>query len=396
MKVTGVIVEYNPMHNGHLKHIELCKKFAGSEAIVAVLSGNFVQRGMPALLDKWTRAKIAINNGIDLVIELPAVYSLSSAEFFGSGAVGLLNSLGIIDNLCFGSEFAEIDKMLSIAEVLINEPQEYKSILKMQLDLGNNFSSARNIALNEFFKHDISGFMQNSNNILGIEYCKALLKLKSSIMPVAVKRIGSDYNQDNLSRFSSATSIRKYLKSEDGIEELKNHVPLDVFNILKQGKSEKTIADAQDMIPFIKYKFYTNQNSLKNLPDVTEGIEKRIFSSIEKYFEYEELISNIKTKRYAYSRISRILCQFYAGFDSYNTDILRKSPPAYARILGFNNKGAALLRKASKTSSIPLITKVKKGRFKSLDLDIQVTNSYSLLTNRVKYNQDFYNGPVIL
>lgn len=396
MKVTGIVAEYNPMHNGHLKHIELCKKFAGSEAIVAVLSGNFVQRGMPALLDKWTRAKIAINNGIDLVIELPAVYSLSSAEFFGAGSVGLLNSLGIIDNLCFGSEFADIDKMLKIAEVLINEPKEYKSILKMQLDLGNNFSSARNIALNEFYKEDISSFMQNSNNILGIEYCKALIKLNSSIVPVAVKRIGSDYNQDNLSKFSSATSIRKYLKSSEDIEELKNHVPVDVFNILTERKYDNSITEAQNMMTYIKYKFYTSANSLRNIPDVSEGIEKRIFSSLENFSNFEELVLNIKTKRYAYSRISRILCQFYAGFDSYNTDVLRKSTPSYARILGFNKKGASLLRKASKTSSIPLITKVKKGRYESLDMDIQATNAYSLISSNVKYNQDFYRGPVIL
>lgn len=396
MKVTGIVVEYNPMHNGHLKHINLCKKNAGSEVIVAVMSGNFVQRGEPALLDKWTRTKCALNNGVDLVIELPTVYSLSSAEFFAFGAVGILNSLGIIDNICFGSENPDIDKMLTIAHVLVKEPELYKKQLKQYIDMGNNFSSARNLALNKYLKEDLSYFINNSNNILGIEYCKSLIKLKSNIIPIPVKRDGSSYNEEVLSNLSSATSIRKYIKSSKDIKELENHLPKDVFIELKKLKDSNNITDVENLMPFIKYKCYTGKNPFANIPDASEGLENRIFNSLQNNESFYNVIMDIKTKRYAYSRISRILCQFFLGFGEYNTIELRKSQPSYGRILGFNNKGAELLRKAAKTSSIPLITKVKKGKYQALDLDIQATNAYSLLNNDIIYNQDFYTGPVIL
>lgn len=391
MNVTGIVAEYNPMHMGHLRHLELCRKFAGSDVIVAVLSGNFVQRGEPAVLDKWTRARLALNNGVDLVIELPVVYSVSSAEFFGFGAVSILNSLGIVNNICFGAENADTDYMLKIADILVSEPDEYKAALKIYLNKGQSFSAARNLALNDYLKDDVSGFINNSNNILGIEYCKSIIKLKSSISPVAVKRQGSSYNEKDLGSLSSATSIRKYIDTHNNLEELKLHVPIDVYNALNSVKISK-----DKMLHCIKYKYYTSIDSLNKIPDVIEGIDRRISKSIIKCGDYQELVSDVKTKRYAYSRISRILCQYFIGFDSYDTGDLRKKPAEYARILGFNRKGADILRKAASSSAIPLVTKVKKGRYQGLDMDIQATNAYSLLNSEVKFNQDFYSSPVII
>jgi len=398
MNVTGIVVEYNPMHNGHINHINSCKKFTKSDAIIAVLSGNFVQRGTPAILDKWTRTKLALINGVDLVIELPVIYSLSSAEFFAHGAVSILDSLGVVNNLCFGSEYPNIESIVKISEILVKEPTLFKERLKCCLDSGLDFPSARSFALKEFLSDDVSVYLENPNNILGIEYCKSLIKLNSNIVPCAIKREGSQYSDTSLNNnFSSASSIRKYLKNSIDIEELKFHVPVNTFNILKKLKTEGyNFIENSDMLPFIRYKYYTNKNAINNIPDVSEGIENRIFNAIENALSFDEIISLTKTKRYTYSRICRIITQFFIGFDSYNTVNMRKSSPPYARILGFNEKGANILKLAKKNTSIPLITKVKKGKFEILDLELQSTNAYSLLNKNIRFNQDFYFGPIII
>lgn len=397
MNVAGIIVEYNPMHNGHINHINLCKKFTKADAVVAVLSGNFVQRGTPAILDKWTRTKMALDNGVDLVMELPVIYSLSSAEFFAKGAVSILNSLGVVSSLCFGTEYPDIDSIIKVSEILAKEPILYKDKLKYHLASGINFPTARSLALKDIFSGAFSDYLEKPNSILGVEYCKSLIRLNSSIIPFAVKREGS-YTDTSLSNnFSSASSIRKYLKSGNSIEELKVHVPENVFNELLYLKNhEYNFVDYNHMMPFIKHKFYTNKNTIKKLPDIAEGMENRIFAAIEQAESFEELISLVKTKRYTYSRISRILTQFFIGFDAYDTRNLRKKEAPYARILGLNEKGAQILKAAKQRSRIPLITKVRRNQFETLDLEIQATNAYSLLNKNIKFNQDFYKGPVII
>lgn len=397
MNIAGVIVEYNPLHNGHINHINLCKKHTEADAIVAVLSGNFVQRGTPSIIDKWTRAKMALNNGVDLVIELPVIYSLSSAEFFAHGAVSILNSLGVVSSLCFGTEYPEINSIMEISKILVEEPKLYKEKLKNHLASGVDYPTARSLALQDLTSGDLSNYLNKSNSILGVEYCKSLIKLKSSISPFAVKREGS-YTETSLSNnFSSASSIRKYLKSGNDVEILKTHVPNNIFNELNHLKNQGyNFIDYNHMMPFIKYKYYTNKDSIMNLPDVSEGIENRIFDAIEQANSFEELISLVKTKRYTYSRISRIITQFFIGFDNFDTRTLRKAEAPYARILGLNEKGAQILKRAKQLSSIPLITKIKTHEFEVMDLEIQATNAYSLLNRNIKFNQDFYNSPVII
>jgi predicted nucleotidyltransferase len=398
MNVAGIIAEYNPMHNGHINHINLCKKSTKADAVVAVLSGNFVQRGTPAILDKWTRTKMALGNGVDLVLELPVIYSISSADFFARGAVGILNSIGVVSSLCFGSEYPDIDSIMKISGILSEEPLLYKEKLKYYLASGMDFPTARNFAIKEISPAGLSCYLEKPNSILGIEYCKSLIRSNSSISPYAVKREGGGHDDTTLdNNFSSASSIRKYLKSGNGIEELKFHVPANVFEELSYLKNKGcNLLDYNDMMPFIKYKYYTNKNTIKNLPDVSEGIENRIFNAIQNTADFEELVSLVKTKRYTYSRICRIITQFFIGFDFYDTLNLRKKDPPYARILGFNEKGKQILKSAKKSSSIPLITKVKTNQFDILDLEIQATNAYSLLNKNVKFNEDFYTGPVII
>ena len=231
--ITGIITEYNPFHKGHLYHLKCCKKDTNSSGIVCVMSGNFMQRGIPAIIDKWKRAEMAVKNGVDLVIELPLVYSISSAEHFAFGGISLLNSLGLIDYIYFGSEAGNIDILDSIAETLVKEPVQYKDFLKKHLDNGLPFHLSRSEALYEYLKNEnIKEILSNSNNILGIEYIKALKTLNSTIIPKTLKREGSSYNEEELNKsFSSATSIRKHLK-ENSLDSLRDSLTNESFTIL--------------------------------------------------------------------------------------------------------------------------------------------------------------------
>lgn len=397
LNITGIVVEYNPMHNGHLHHLDLCRKSTKPDGIVAVMSGNFVQRGTPALLDKWTRTRHALENGVDLVLELPALYSLSSAEFFASGAVGILDSLGVVSSLCFGSEYTGIDKMLEISRLLVEEPQEYRDSLKIHLDSGVDFPSARSLALKSSLKGS-EGFLEASNSILGIEYCKSLLRLKSGIRPVAVQRSGSTYSDTSLSReFSSATSIREHLRNSREIDELRPQVPENVLLTLKELKLRgRSFTESSEMLTCLRYRCFTGRDAIKSLPDVSEGIENRIFRAAESAASFEQLIDSVKTKRYTYSRISRIMTQFFAGFDRFDTAAMRKEAPQYIRVLGFSNKGAEILREAKGRASVPVIMKVSENEFDTLDLELQATRAYSLINQDIRFNEDFLRSPVMV
>ncbi|MFL0249892.1 nucleotidyltransferase [Clostridium neuense] len=398
MNITGIVAEYNPLHKGHIYHLLETKKICSSDGIVCVMSGNFVQRGEPALIDKWSRAKSAILSGIDLVIELPCIYSLSSAEFFAYGAVSLLNSIGIVNSICFGSESGNIESIQLIADILNNEPEEYKDYLKQSLSKGLSFPKARMEAIKEFISKNSNFFLEESdikysNNILGIEYCKSLKKLNSKIKPYTVKRRGSLYTDAKLSEYPSATSIRNSLKESKNAYLLKDLLPEPSLNLIKSNINNITFKDA--MFNFLKYKIFTNKNTLKNLPDVSEGLENKIYDALANCSTLDEALVYMKSKRYAYTRLTRILTQYYIGFDCYNTDYLRKLPCPYARILGFNERGKEMLRLMKSNSKIPMVSKINKIENEILKLDIQSTKAYSLINTSVNYLDDYRKKPVI-
>ncbi|MHC1721260.1 MAG: nucleotidyltransferase [Clostridiaceae bacterium] len=386
MNVTGIVVEYNPMHNGHLHHIDLCRRTTNPEAIIAVMSGSFVQRGAPAMMDKWTRTRLALENGVDLVIELPVIYSLSSAEFFAHGAVSILNSLGIVKNICFGSEYTDIDKINKVSKFLLEEPESYKENLKKYLAAGLDYPTARSNSLEDSLG-ELHSYLEVPNSILGVEYCKSIIRLNSSIKPYAVKREASLY---------SSSQIRKQIINGSPVESFEGHVPSNVLKLLKELKDTGyNFEHSRKMLNYIKYKYYTCKESIKNLPDVSEGIENRIYKAIETSGSFSQLMDMVKTKRYTYSRISRIITQYFIGFDLYDTAEMRKRDCEYARVLGFNKKGAELLKLAKYSSDVPLITKVREKEFKALDLELQATRAYSLINDKVRFNEDFFSGPVM-
>lgn len=399
MNITGIITEYNPFHNGHKFHLEESKKQTKSDGTICIMSGNFVQRGGPAIIDKWKRTEMALSNGVDLIIELPTFYAVSSAEFFAKGAVSILNSLNIVNNLFFGSEIGDAKALSEIAKVLVSEDKRFQNILKENLSLGLTFAKAREKSLIEYLNSsEINNIITSSNNILGIEYIKAILKLNSSINPVALKREGSNYNDKSLSQtFSSATSIREVLKNTSNIEDLKNIIPLESYEVFsKLQEQDYRFTFEEEMFKYIKYKIQTNCVNFNNLYEVTEGLDNKIIKEISSSNSLHEFILKIKSKRYTYSKISRILTHIYLCLDNDDFKDIANENNLYVRVLGFNKTGREILSLIKANSSIPLITKVP--RFTNnplLKFDLQATACYSLLNDKVNPFNDYLQSPII-
>lgn len=400
MNLTGIITEYNPFHLGHEFHLKNAKKDTKCDGIVCVMSGNFMQRGNPAIMDKWTRAKIAVLNGVDLVLELPLIYSLSSAEDFAYGGVKILSSLNCINNIYFGSESGDISTLKEIAYTLYYEPDEYKKFLKSNLDLGLPFHKARVNALNNVMKNlDIENILSNSNNILAIEYIKALIKLNSSITPFTLKREGSNYNDTDLSNtFSSATSIRETLKSKNNLEEIKDSITFSTYKELTKLYSEKyDFVFEEDLFPYLKYKLITKGKYLNKIDDINEGLDNKILKEILSSNSLDDLILKSKSKRYTYTKISRILSKFFIGLEDFNTKALKENDINYIRPLAFNEKGASILKHIKKNANVNIITKVPKHvEDDMLKLDLLSTKAYSILNTSIRPLEDYLKSPMMI
>lgn len=399
MNITGIITEYNPFHNGHLYHLNTGKEVTNCDAIVCIMSGNFVQRGEPALIDKWKRAEMALLNGVDLIIELPAFYAVSSAEFFARGAINILDGLGVVNNVFFGSECGDIDLLSKIARILTDEPKELQVKIKENLKSGITYAKAREKALIDILNEDsLNEVLSNSNNILGIEYIKAIIKCNSNINPLTMKREGSKYNDKELNTiFSSATSIRENIKNGFSLNSLESYMPSPSLQMLKSlANNNYPFVFEEAMYSYIKYRLLTNCINFNNLFEIKEGIDNKFIKEIYNSSSYEDLILKTKSKRYTYTKISRLLCQLFFSLDNYDFNELLQNHNLYARILGFNDKGRQILKDMKKKSSIPIITKVPKNiNNKLLKLDIQCTKAYSILNNKVNPLSDYLLSPVI-
>lgn len=410
MKVCGIIAEYNPFHNGHAYHIQKTKEITNSDAIVVVMSGNFVQRGDPALFDKWTRTKTALLNGADLVIELPTYYATSSAEYFAQGSIGLLDSLGIVDCISFGAKTTDLDALKRVANILYLEPNDYKNLLQSELKKGVSYPIARSNALKTFTKKEynakyITEILLDSNNILGIEYLKALMYNNSSITPNIIERKGEDYNSINVvDGVCSSTAIRNFL-AEGNVEILNEVMPQNSFEILNSeiinGKQPMNIKKFEKEIFYILRKSFAQD--LFELSDVSEGLENLLKKASNETFEIEKLIEILKSKRYTRTRIQRIL--LHALLNITKDEVSNyKYNPQYIRVLGFTKTGEKLLSQIYNKANIPVVTSVSKflksanetGR-RMIEKDILATNIYTLgyqIPSYRKANLD-YTTPII-
>ena len=392
--VLGIIAEYNPFHNGHLYHLKESKKATGAEYTVAIISGNFTQRGSTSIIDKWKKTEMALQNGVDLIIELPVLYSISSSENFAEGSIKILNSLGIIDFLSFGSETSNIKILNNFANILYDEPKEYKKILSNYLDTGLSFPKARENALLEYIKNfedvntnfdNYQNILSSPNNILGIEYLKALKKYKSSIKPVCIKRSIADYNSSDISintSIASATAIRELIKNKN-FNTIKTVIPEKSYSILADCINSGCIIP--DLNCFEKEIIYVlRKMSIKeiaNLPDVSEGLEFLIKKTVNSCNTLTELLNTIKSKRYTITRLQRILLYALLDISKKDMKLSKEVDSPYIRVLGFNDNGKKLISKImDKNPNQPLITSVK-------------TNVYSLgFKNNSFANLDFKNG----
>lgn len=367
MKVVGLITEYNPFHFGHSHHIEMSRKVTGSDSVVCVMSGNFVQRGEPAIFDKWARAKMGILGGADLIVELPVVYSMASAEFFAYAGVVILNAMGIVDSICFGSESGSIPELKAISDILADEPLEYKELLKKHIDNGISYPQAREKALSDYSKAfdgggpSVEGIISKSNNILGIEYLKALTRLNSKIEPFTIQRVGNNYNDSDISgKLSSAKSIREVFSRENLSGSVDMTIPNSTKEVLQEelesGRGPVFTRNFDNVVLAMLRSF--GREELGQLPYMGEGLHNRLYKALQNASSIEQLVDMSLTKRYTRTRVLRGVMHSLTGlkeyaFNEYNA----LGGPRYIRVLALNGKGREMLSNMKKKASLPVIVK---------------------------------------
>lgn len=389
-RVLGIIAEYNPFHNGHLYHLQKSIEETGCDYVIAIISGNFVQRGNSSVINKWKKAEMALKSGVNLVIELPSIYSISSAENFAFGAIKILNELKIVKSVSFGTETGDMAALNNIANLLVQEPKEYQYILQEELKMGVSFPKAREIAVLKVFNDNrrYGNIMSSPNNILAIEYLKSIKRLKSFIKPHLVKRERVFYNDDAVvDDFASATAIRRLL-SRSQTEDLSRVLPKSSYEILMEELKKQNVV--LDIAKYEKEIIYNLRNmslkQIQNIPDVSEGLEHAIKNAVGSCNNLPELLNMIKSKRYTGTRLQRILICSLLGITKKNMENSKKIRP-YVRILGMDEKGKQLLSKITKANpKLDIITSVKKFTENNhnklikemLDIDIKATDIYTL------------------
>lgn len=392
MHITSVIAEYNPLHSGHQFHINQTRSITEADYMITVLSGDFVQRGLPAVVDKHTRARMALEAGSDLVLELPVFYALSSGEGFGFGGVSLLEQLGCVDTLSFGTEAGSLDGISKLAQVLAREDDGYRTAIQSALKQGMTHPAARSLALKQQYPQlDSSLLDSTSNNMLALEYCKALHLLNSSIQPVTVKREGQGYLDTHTegTGFVSATAIRKFLESAADIPSgLRTMVPSMVSGALNNAAAKGELLFLDDFSSILHYKLLSlDFDTLCTYWEVTPDFARKILKHLGSFTSFTQFANTLWTKDITYARVCRtlmhiLLDMYQPSQTSYNAwDV--HTPVPYARILGFRKEAAPLLSILKKKASIPLISKLAdaqnilspeaKGL---LDLDIKAAHIY--------------------
>ena len=406
MKLLSIVAEYNPFHNGHKYHLLKSLEKSHATHSMAVMSGSFLQRGEPALVDKWIRAQIAVKSGLDLVAELPFVYSCQSAEIFAYGAITTLDSLNVVDAVSFGCEDPDLNKIFQVAKLLVEEPQEYKEVLKEQLKSGISYPKGRQYAV-EAYLQGSGDILSNPNNILAIEYMKWLYSLKSSIKPIAIQRVHAGYHHEkSVNNYAGATYIRNQIQKTNSVKNIENLLP-------KETTEQLSIYEKTMIYNFLNHYYTlivgdllkTSKEDIKDIFDVKEGLENRILKASIGSSTIDELLDQIISKRYTKTRIKRILMnQLVNHKEEYVYKVFKNSNYVpYLRVLAFNDKGKEILREIREKSSIPIITNLSKD-IKSLNeiqkyaikKDVLSTNYYYLMTNPSKLNEDYRRKPEII
>lgn len=363
MDSVGIIAEYNPFHNGHLYQLKKVKEMFPDMPVVLLLAGNFTQRGDVSIIDKWKKTDIAIKAGIDLVIELPFSFSTQSADFFSYGAITILEKLKV-KYLVFGTESDELSDIELLVDTQLNN-KEFSSLVKIYSKLGNNYPTSMSLALKDLTGKSI----KTPNDLLAISYIKTIRKNNYNIKPICIKRT-NDYHDETLDKnISSATSIRIALKNNIDI---KGQVPEFVIPYLND------LHFIDDYFELLKYKIITDDN-LSNYQGVDEGLENILKKEIMEANNFDELVKRIKSKRYTYNNISRMLIHILCNLKK--CDMNEFNTVKYIRLLGFNDIGKRYLNKIKKDIDIPIISKISREKDRMLEFEIQTTKIYALTDN---------------
>ena len=416
MKVAGVITEYNPFHNGHKYQLEQIKRQTSADYIVVVMSGDFVQRGEPAIIDKYERTRMALLSGADLVLELPSVFATASAEFFAGGGVSVLKNTGIVDTLCYGVESVDHELTKLVAGVLKNPPAEYSTSLARLIQGGMSFPAARSRALCEYFRdtydsasEKLDTFIASPNNILAIEYEKALMDCDITGFPI--QRVGEGYHSiDSTSEFSSATAVRGVISTLIDIDkhntitnmQLDNSwisakfsqlMPSDCADILVNCILGGHIVFPDDISEMLYYRLLTvKYKGFAQYADCTKELSAKIVKNIYKYESFTQFCNLLKSKNLTYTRISRVLTHILLGIENDDFNICMDNP--YLRILGFKKSSGELMHLLKKRASTPIITKVADAPYELIFKDIFAADLYGRLCH--SQQNEFTHGVVII
>lgn len=369
MNITGVIAEYNPFHNGHRYQLEAARTRTQADFILVIMNGDFMQRGLPALWNKYERAAMAIEHGADAVIELPVLYGTASAEYFAFGGIQILDQLHCVQQVCFGCETEDLPLLQTVADFLIQEPENYRQRLNQQLSQGISFPKARARAILQTMPlsaNSASGLetiLTEPNAILAVEYLKAITRLHSSLCPVPCLRAGSGHHGEAISgSFSSATAIRREYARHGCTSLLKPTLPASVYSVLADAYGQSSPVTMEDFYPFLQYILWKPSCRLTDYLDVSQDLSNRIRSQYQPEYTYEQLVNAIINRQYTYTRIYRALLHIL--LDIRKEDMQRQSlsnTMHYARLLAFRKEAAPLLKAFKQHSEIPVITKLTHG-----------------------------------
>lgn len=381
MKVAGIIAEYNPFHNGHKYHLEKARECTRADYCIVIMSGNFTQRGEPAVMDKYARAEMALACGADLVLELPVCYAAASAPYFALGAVSALDRLGVVDELVFGSECGNTVFLQTAARILAQEPDAYTALLKSNLKSGLSYPAAQSNALIDYISQDTifdiasvpgissvspfikslsDGLLSSSNDILGMEYCKSLLLRKSAIRPHAILRSGSRYTDDALtSGCSSALAIRTALQTGNPAD-IRPHVPEITWKLMQDAYGKTFPVFPNMLSAMLHYKLLSEaEYGFTSYLDVSRELSDRICNRLQDYTDFSSFCMLLKTKELTYTRTSRSLLHILLNIRKSDIDLYSHfDSVSYARILGFRKESASLLTAIKANASIPMISKL--------------------------------------
>lgn len=377
MKIIGLIAEYNPFHLGHLYQINEIKKRYPDSIIIAVVSSCFTQRGEVSIINKWNKTNICLNNGIDIVLELPFLYATQSADIFAKGAVTILNKMGI-DTLVFGTESDNIDELKEMANVQLND-KNYDNLVKSYLDKGTNYPTALSRSIKDILGYEIS----KPNDLLALSYIKQVMLINKDIEVINIKRT-NDYHGKSLdSNIVNASLIREYLLNN---KDISNYIPSYDINYIYKNLNINKYYD------LLKYQIINNIDSLDKFLTVDEGIENRIKKYIYTSHSWDELINNIKTKRYTYNKINRMFIHVLCNLTK---EDIKKYDIDYIRVLGFNSIGRNYLNKIKKNIDISIVTNYKENISKLFDLEYRISCIYAVAIDNKLIKEEFSHNPII-